>query len=329
VSAFSKSESFSKAAPVWSVMMPVYRPGREYFRLALESVLQQDEGPERMQIEVVDDCSPDMDVEAMVREIGGGRVAFSRTPKNLGLSGCWNTCIERARGKWVHLLHQDDLVLPGFYKALAKADANPEHVGAAFCRHAWCDAEGARNRSSELHCETAGILKNFMELIASGQRIQTPSVVVRRRVYGELGGFRSDLGYTLDWEMWQRIAARFPIWFEPEVLAVYRLHQGAETSRIRKSEGFGKEYLRFFEIVSAYHRGETWNAYEAGRKRYAVVAVQEARDLLVGGNWMAAFREMDLAARLGTSPEYWREFFSFIRLGLRVAFVSFKNSFSE
>jgi glycosyltransferase involved in cell wall biosynthesis len=305
-------------------MMPVYRPDAHYFRQALESVLHQDEGPERMQIDVVDDCSPDMDVEAMVREIGGGRVAFSRTPKNLGLPGCWNTCIERARGKWVHLLHQDDLILPDFYRALAKADASPENSGAAFCRHTWCDGAGVRTRSSEMHRESAGILKDFMELIASGQRIQTPSVVVRRQVYGELGGFRTDLGYTLDWEMWQRIGARFPIWFEPEILAIYRLHSGAETSRIRKSEGFGREYLRFFGIVSDYHHGRSRGAYGAGRKRYAVVTIQEARDLLVAGKWPLAFRELVYATRLGLSREYWREFFSFLFLATRVFLVSLK-----
>jgi hypothetical protein len=64
-------------------------------------------------------------------------------------------------------------------------------------------------------------------------------------------------------------------------------------------------------------------------KRYAVVAVQEARDLLVAGKWSLAFRELLYAARLGLSREYWREFFSFIRLGLRVAFVSLKNSFFQ
>ena len=39
-------------------MMPAYRPDERYLRQALESVLQQAPGPEQMQIEVVDDCSP-------------------------------------------------------------------------------------------------------------------------------------------------------------------------------------------------------------------------------------------------------------------------------
>ncbi|MEI9864573.1 MAG: glycosyltransferase family A protein [Limisphaerales bacterium] len=102
----------------WSVMIPAYNPGRNYLEQTIRSVLKQDPGPEQMQIEVVDDCSPKVDVAALVQEIAGERVSVSRTPKNLGLAGCWNTCIERSRGKWVHILHQDDFLAPGFYDAL-------------------------------------------------------------------------------------------------------------------------------------------------------------------------------------------------------------------
>jgi len=279
--------------PFWSVMMPVYRPDIHYFRLALEGVLKQDEGPERMQIEVVDDCSPDGDVEKMVREIGGDRVAFSRTPKNLGLAGCWNTCIDRARGKWVHLFHQDDLVLPGFYKAMAQADASSENVGAAFCRHAWCDGEGHWQRISELHAKAPEILRDFSEKILIDPQIQTPTIVVKRSVYEKLGRFRSDLKYTLDWEMWHRIASQYEYWFEPSILALYRQHSGAETSRIRKVGGFAQDYQKLFDGFSSScmdrrHRKILDKAWE----RYAKHIAYEARGLLVAGNNLLALEQL-------------------------------------
>ncbi len=75
--AISPISSARESRPVWSVMLPAYRPDAKHLRQSLESVLQQDPGPEKMHIEVVDDCSPDIDVEAMVRSITGERVAFS------------------------------------------------------------------------------------------------------------------------------------------------------------------------------------------------------------------------------------------------------------
>ena len=58
----------------WSVMIPTYNPKAEYLSQALVSVLQQAPGPEQMQIEVVDDCSPGTDVAALVKSIAGERV---------------------------------------------------------------------------------------------------------------------------------------------------------------------------------------------------------------------------------------------------------------
>src|SRR5713101_8359248 len=125
--------------PVWSVMIPTYNPRPDYLEETLHSVLQQDSGREQMQIEVVDDCSPGMDVAALVKAIAGERVQFSRTAKNLGLAGCWNTCIERSRGQWVHILHQDDWVLPGFYARFEALIKTVQGINAAFARYLHAD----------------------------------------------------------------------------------------------------------------------------------------------------------------------------------------------
>ena len=101
-------------------MIPTYKARADYLEETLKSVLQQDPGPAQMQIELVDDCSPDGAPVELVRRIAGDRIAVHREPANNGLAGIWNRCIERARGEWVHILHQDDIVLPGFYEHLCR-----------------------------------------------------------------------------------------------------------------------------------------------------------------------------------------------------------------
>src|SRR5262249_57072596 len=96
--------------PFWSVMIPTYEPKR-YLGQAIESVLAQDTGADEMQIEVVDDGSTEVDVERLVRNMAGDRVAFHRRSERGGVFGSWNTRIERARGHWVSILHQSH---PGF-----------------------------------------------------------------------------------------------------------------------------------------------------------------------------------------------------------------------
>src|SRR5471032_702764 len=81
--------------PQWSVMIPTFNCAK-YLWQTLESVLAQDPGTDQMQIEVVDDCSTKDDPEALVREIGQGRVAFHRKPQNEGAIRNFNTCIQRS-----------------------------------------------------------------------------------------------------------------------------------------------------------------------------------------------------------------------------------------
>ena len=101
--------------PLWSVMIPVYNRVK-YLRQALESVLSQGYGQDEMQIEVVDDCSANSEAEAIVKEIGCDRISFYRQRQRVGFVSNWNTCIERARGHLVHILHDDDFVANGYYE---------------------------------------------------------------------------------------------------------------------------------------------------------------------------------------------------------------------
>jgi hypothetical protein len=99
---------------------------------------------------------------------------------------------------------------------------------------------------------TSGVLERCLEELAVQQKIQCPSIIVRREVYEHLGGFLSDLCYALDWELWVRIAARYPIWYEPNPLACYRLHKGNETARLSRTGTDLVDWKKSIEIVSQH-----------------------------------------------------------------------------
>src|SRR5205085_8247373 len=101
--------------PKWSVMIPTFNC-IHYLRNTMESVLAQGIGEDEMQIEVIDDCSVDGDVAALVAEIGKGRILFFKQEENRGSLRNFETCINRSRGRWIHILHGDDLVQQGYYK---------------------------------------------------------------------------------------------------------------------------------------------------------------------------------------------------------------------
>jgi GT2 family glycosyltransferase len=215
-------------------MIPIYN-STHYLKTTLESVLQQDPGPDMMQIMVVDDCSTqnDPDPETVVREVGAGRIEFYRQPQNVGSTRNFQTCLELSRGYLVHQLHGDDQVRPGFYQKLQDAFESYPQVAAACTRTLFVDEDDKPLELTYLERESSGILdQDFLYRMACVCRIMTPSIAVRRSIYEEVGGFDHRLQHSSeDWEMWSRIATKYPIWYETEPLSVYRKHSGSMTGR--------------------------------------------------------------------------------------------------
>ncbi|BAZ10118.1 family 2 glycosyl transferase [Calothrix sp. NIES-4071] len=266
--------------PLWSVMIPTYNCA-DYLRETLASVLAQDPGLEVMQIEVVDDHSTKDNPEAIVRELAGDRVNFYRQPENVGYIRNFETCLHRSRGKLIHLLHGDDCVRDGFYRKLQRGfDENPS-VAAAFCRHIHMDEQGHWSYISHLEKHESGILNNWLELIAQGQRIQTPSIVVRRDVYEELGGFDHRFScWGEDWEMWVRIAARYPMWYEVEPLALYRQRSTSLSGNSMRTGKNIQDFRKGIEIVREYLPKERVNLLTQNTLRnYAFCALGFAHQL--------------------------------------------------
>jgi GT2 family glycosyltransferase len=170
-----------------------------------------------MQIEVVDDHSSD-DPASVVQAVGRGRVGFYRQPHNVGHARNFNTCLARSRGQLVHLLHGDDLVLPGFYERLGEQFDRWPEVGAAFCGYQAIDEVGSELAVGRPVIPLAGVVPDFFDMIATGQCVHPPGIAVRRAVYEQVRGFDERIAaYGEDWEMWSRIAASFPVSYEPAV----------------------------------------------------------------------------------------------------------------
>ncbi len=221
----------SVTRPFWSVMIPAYNSG-DYLSRALQSVLDQDQGADRMQIEVVDSGSTKDDPERVVRELGRGRVGFHRLAQNRGPATTFNACIERAMGHWVHILHGDDLLLPGFYEAYgATIGAVPDSSMVVGQSVIICEGELWRAIEGPLPPAGGGILDKFAEGVATHWLADFPSVVIRRSTYEAVGGYCAFFKSCCDWDMWMRVALQGPVASVPRPYALYRHHLESQTTR--------------------------------------------------------------------------------------------------
>ncbi len=302
--------------PFWSVMIPTFNR-TTYLEQSLRSVLDQDPGREEMQIEVVDNCSTAVDMTATVKRIAGDRVAVFRQEHNLGVAGNWNACVARSRGHWVHILHDDDYVLPGFYQRLRNGIQDRTRVGAAWCRYNRVNGDGMPLGCSEIERTTAGTLDGWLERIAVDNVVRCPAIVVKRSTYENLGGFTSDNDPVLDWDMWKRIALNYDVWFEPEILVCYREHAGAATSRMFRRGEIIAAAARSIDITrNSLPRELAASLVREARERFAQHATSSAATLLSAGDLSGAMANMWQATRLCRSWRTARTILGFCRRSL-------------
>lgn len=105
------------SAPAFDVMIPYYGDV-PLLRAAVRSVQAQD--GDDWHLTVVDD-GREPGVPEWFAALGDPRVSYLRNPRNLGVTGNFNRCVELARAPHVVLMGCDDLMLPGYLRAVRRA----------------------------------------------------------------------------------------------------------------------------------------------------------------------------------------------------------------
>jgi glycosyltransferase involved in cell wall biosynthesis len=274
----------SQPRPFWSVIVPLYER-RQFLKQCLDSILDQDPGPEAMEICIVDDASPS-DLRDFVLGLGRGRVTYVRNPANLGLWPSTNRAIKTARGQWLHLLHDDDWVMPGFYATLRSAvERAQESVGVALCMYSNWDERYFGWWTPEPFRTGAGLLgRDFFVRLAQACPLNLPAIVYRHSIFERVGYFREDLPCTADWEWYVRSALQCDWLFQPETLACYRVHFANQSHQLAQTAQNARDVRKTLEVFAQtlptdllqevmpaaqeYHAGEYFktalSCYQAG-----------------------------------------------------------------
>lgn len=96
--------------PLFSFIMPAYK--RQFLANAIESILAQTYGD--FELVVVNDASPE-NLREIVMSYHDPRLRYEENAENIGgkdLVACWNHCLQFARGEWVILATDDDVMEP-------------------------------------------------------------------------------------------------------------------------------------------------------------------------------------------------------------------------
>ncbi|HAX78026.1 MAG TPA: hypothetical protein DCY88_19945 [Cyanobacteria bacterium UBA11372] len=292
--------------PFWTVVMPVYNR-TDYLLKALASLLAQWSGEEEMEILVMDNGStpPLFD---LVNGIGGGVVRYYRHPQNLGVLPNHNAGIALSRGQWIHILHDDDCVLPGFYSQLQQSlEGCPDAIGAAFTGFEYFNEKGVVFKKGDVASwfgEQSGIPQNFLRRIGVTCPLEVPAVVIRRATYERLGGYHPKLDCAPEWELYKRIAVFYDWWYEAGTLARYRVHSQRMTANDLLSGTLAASIRQGIEISESYLPADQRSEITAQARSYNFnYCLEQAAIPLKAGNLAGVLYAIKEALKIDRSTQ--------------------------
>ncbi len=209
--------------PHVSVVIPTHNR-RTLVTEAVASVLAQTH--RELELVVVDDGSSDETAGHLRREVRDERLKVL-TQENRGVSAARNRGVRETSGEWVGFLDSDDLWLPLKLQRQLEELADHPEIPAVYTEEVWY-RDGRWANPRKVHEKHSGrIFRHCLPLCI----ISPSSVLLRRSVFEELGGFDETLPVCEDYDLWLRLTARHPVRLVRERLIVKRNGHGPQLSQ--------------------------------------------------------------------------------------------------
>ncbi len=200
-----------------SVVIPTYNSG-QWIEAAVDSVLAQTVAP--VDLVVVDDGSTDDTRARLERYQGRIRYVYQH---NAGVAAARNHGVALAAGSLIAFLDADDVWHPRKLELQLRAMAGHPEIGLIGARvYEWPAADVPAVDSTDASLEVIP----WRRLVVRN-RLATSSVMLRRRIFDEAGGFDPELRGPEDYDLWLRIAERATIATLVAPLTGYRTVAGS------------------------------------------------------------------------------------------------------
>lgn len=251
--------------PLVSICIPTFN-GEKYIAEAMETAISQTYP--NLEIIVSDDASADSTlkiIESYKTKTNIPVKIYNHIPNGIGAN--WNYCIEKANGKYIKFLFQDDLLEPTcIEKMVSILESNPsiklvvskrnivvEDSFKSEKTNKWIEMYG--DLQSDIHLKKENgisiidkdLFKQNSFLIEPLNKFGEPSVILfEKSIVEKIGKYREDLIQTLDFEFCNRIILKYKAAVLNEKLVTFRLHLKQETN---KNTGKTSDLLKYNTIV--------------------------------------------------------------------------------
>jgi glycosyltransferase involved in cell wall biosynthesis len=256
-----------------SVCIPTFN-GAAYLQATLDSIEAQTYP--NIEVIVSDDGSRDDTLKIIEAHRSKSALPFHiHHNADHGIGPNWNAALGVAKGDYLKLMMQDDLLAPEFLSTLVRAAEAVPDAGLIFCRRSLLPCGGLtpslrwlamyQNLQDQLETplsagriEGRALFSDPRFLAPPFNKIGEPTAtLLTRRAIEKVGLFDADLKQALDYEYWYRLLAQMDAVFVDQDLATFRLHGEQATQQNRRdNERTHAERLRLYSAYRSHVIGQ-------------------------------------------------------------------------
>ncbi len=226
--------------PVVSIIIPAYNAAK-YIRETIDSICKQ--SLSEWELWIIDDGSSDQTAEIVDTYTNDSRIHLI-SKKNEGVSIARNVGFQQATGEYVAFLDADDVWLePRLEKMVALFRTRPS-LGLVHSHMQVIDEHSQLQET--IYKGKEGFILDSLLLWEECNIPAPSSILVKREVVDQVGGFSDKLSTAADQEFFFRVAAQYEIGMVPEVLGLYRIHGENMHSNIQRME---EDHLRAYQLA--------------------------------------------------------------------------------
>lgn len=283
-----------KDMPLVSIVTPTYNRA-DFLPAAISSVLAQTY--EDFELIVVDDGSED-DTRAVLEPFLGDKRVRYFYQENQGQSVARNYALAQSSGEFIAFLDSDDLWCPNkLEKQLSAFDANPD-ADIVHGDEVLIDEQGEVITEKNMKRYSGRITRQLL----ADNSVSITTALVKRRCFQEMGGFDTSVGVADDYDLWLRFSAKYRFYYEPGIVASYRVMTNQISSdkrrRFEANEFIIKRFLKNYGFALS-RADQRW-----GLARFYC---RKARYFAVAGQRVAAVKAIVSAFRNAPlDPVVWR-----------------------
>jgi glycosyltransferase involved in cell wall biosynthesis len=221
------------SSPLVTIAIPTYNRADSYLPQALKSALNQTYP--NLEIIVSDNCSTDGTM-AFVSGITDPRLRYFRHNVNIGAHNNFKFCIDQAKGSYVLLLHDDDLIDNDLIESCIRAAGGMPDIGIIRTGVRLIDPQG--NVRVERPNFAAGIPAHtfFQQWFSGKTAIYLCNTLFNTQRLREIGGIKSKHNCYDDTMAIVRLAVKYPRVDVAAVKASFRIHGGQMGSATKIGE---------------------------------------------------------------------------------------------